>query len=105
MVRKVTPDRIPRSGTDGDEAAEAESGAFGGRHFHPAANHAVRQVIELADLHANRRPETRDRQAIGGPHLQQELVGIHLDGFVGALSRDQARFNPPPNQVCSTLDM
>ena len=37
-------------GNDGDEAAQAKSGAFGGGDFHSAANYAMRQHIELFDL-------------------------------------------------------
>ena len=44
----------PQVGNDGDQAAQAKAGALGSSHFHSAANHALRQVIQLADIHVDR---------------------------------------------------
>ena len=55
------------------------------------------QRIELADLQRINALESTDRQAVSGPHLQQKLGGIDLDGFIGALeAAAQAVFHAPP---------
>ena len=72
-------------------------GAFGGCDFHAATNDSVGQRIQLADFQRINALKIGDRQAVSGPHLQQKLGWIDLDGFIGALeAAAHAVFDPPP---------
>src|SRR5215468_9529065 len=76
---------------------QAEASALHGSHLGAAAQNRGRSSVELADFDVVHTFEAGDRQVVGRAQLDEELIGINLDRFVGlGKAFQQAGFNAPP---------
>ena len=64
------------------QPTQAESRALDRSHFYAAANHRVRDFVEVPQFDRIDAGEGCDRQVVGGTHLDEEFFGIHLDSIV-----------------------